>query len=81
VRQIPDGTYEAESFMDDDGVDAGKRIPMRVKVIVAADRMTIDLTGISEEVKGFYNSGITAGRSAAQVAFKCIHLRARSANQ
>jgi N-methylhydantoinase B len=72
VRQIPDGTYEAESFMDDDGVDAGKRIPMRVKVIVAADRMTIDLTGISDEVKGFYNSGITAGRSAAQVAFKCI---------
>ena len=58
--------------MDDDGVDAGKRIPMRVKVTVAADRMTIDLTGISEEVKGFYNSGITAGRSAAQVAFKCI---------
>ena len=72
VRQIPDGTYEAESFMDDDGVDSGKRIPMRVKVTVAADRMTIDLTGISDEVKGFYNSGITAGRSAAQVAFKCI---------
>ena len=72
VRQIPDGTYEAESFMDDDGVDTGKRIPMRVKVIVAGDRMTIDLTGISDEVKGFYNSGITAGRSAAQVAFKCI---------
>jgi N-methylhydantoinase B len=72
VRQIPDGTYEAESFMDDDGVDTGKRIPMRVKVIVTGDRMTIDLTGISDQVKGFYNSGITAGRSAAQVAFKCI---------
>jgi N-methylhydantoinase B len=72
VRQIPDGTYEAESFMDDDGVDAGRRIPMRVKVIVEGDRMTIDLTGISEQVKGFYNSGVTAGLSAAQVAFKCI---------
>ena len=24
---IPDGTYEAESFMDDDGVDIGKRVP------------------------------------------------------
>jgi len=72
VRQIPDGVYEAESFMDDDGVETGKRVPMRVKVTVAGERMTIDLTGISEEVKGFYNSGITAGRSAAQVAFKCI---------
>ena len=72
VRQIPDGVYEAESFMDDDGVDIGKRIPMCVKVTVAGDRMEIDLTGISEQVRGFYNSGETAGLSAAQVAFKCI---------
>ena len=72
VRQIPDGTYEAESFMDDDGVDTGKRVPMRVKLIVDGDHMKVDLTGISEQVKGFYNSGETAGRSAAQVAFKCI---------
>jgi len=72
VRQIPDGTYKAESFMDDDGVDTGKRVPMRVKVIVDGDHMKVDLTGISEQVKGFYNSGETAGRSAAQVAFKCI---------
>jgi len=72
VRQIPDGVYEAESFMDDDGVDAGKRVSMRVKVTVDGERMSIDLTGISEQVKGFYNSGATAGRSAAQVAFKCL---------
>ena len=32
VRPIPDGVYEAESFLDDDGVDAGRRVPMRVKV-------------------------------------------------
>jgi N-methylhydantoinase B len=72
VQQIPDGTYEAESFMDDDGVEVGRRVPIRVKVIVAGDRMVIDLTGVSEQVKGFYNSGETAGRSAAQVAFKCL---------
>jgi N-methylhydantoinase B len=72
VRQIPDGIYEAESFMDDDGVDVGRRIPIRVKVIVEGDRMTIDLTDVGEQVRGFYNSGETAGRSAAQVAFKCL---------
>ena len=48
VRAIPDGVYEAESFMDDDGVDTGKRIPMRVKVTVGGDEMTIDLTGVSD---------------------------------
>ena len=72
VRQIPDGIYEAESFMDDDGVDVGRHVPIRVKVTVADDRMTIDLTDVSEQVRGFYNSGETAGRSAAQVAFKCL---------
>src|SRR5262249_56341896 len=28
VAQIPDGVYEAESFMDDDGVNLGKHIPI-----------------------------------------------------
>jgi N-methylhydantoinase B len=72
TRSIPDGTYEAESFMDDDALEIGKRIPIKVKVIVAGDRMTIDLTDLSRQVRGFYNSGFATGLGAAQVAFKCI---------
>ena len=34
--------------------------------------MTIDLSGVSPQVAGYFNSGPTAGRSAAQVAFKCL---------
>ena len=48
TRTIPDGTYEAESYMDDDGVEIGKRVPIRVKVIVEDDEMTIDLTEVSQ---------------------------------
>jgi N-methylhydantoinase B len=73
VRAIPDGVYEAESFMDDDGIELGKRIPIRVKVIVEGEGMTIDLSGISDQVKGFYNSGEAAGIACAQVAFKCLN--------
>ncbi len=72
VRAMPDGVYEAESFMDDDGINVGQRVPINVKVIVAGDKMTVDLTGVSKQVQGFYNSGITAGYSCAQVAFKCL---------
>jgi N-methylhydantoinase B len=72
VRQIPAGVYEAESFMDDDGVNLGKHIPIKVRVEVRDDEMTIDLSGISPQVAGFYNSGPTAGRSAAEVVFKCV---------
>ena len=72
VKSIPDGEYFAESFMDDDGVELGKKIPIRVKVIVCGDQMTIDLTDVSTQVKGFYNSGEAAGIACAQVAFKCL---------
>src|SRR5262249_6948852 len=72
VRAIPDGVYEAESYMDDDGVRLGQRIPIRVKVVVEGDTLTVDLTDVSRQVAGYFNSGSTAGRSAAQVAFKCL---------
>lgn len=69
---IPDGVYEAESHMDDDGVEIGKPILIKVRVIVAGDEMTVDLTDIASQVRGFYNSGPTTGHACAQVAFKCI---------
>jgi N-methylhydantoinase B len=72
VAQIPDGVYEAESFMDDDGVKVGERVPIHVRVEVNGDQMKVDLTDVSKQVAGFYNSGETAGRSCCQVAFKCL---------
>ena len=72
VLSIPDGTYTAESFMDDDAVDLGQRVPIRVTVTVAGDQMTVDLSEVSAQVKGFYNSGEAAGVACCQVAFKCL---------
>ena len=72
VAAIPDGVYEAESFMDDDGVRIGAPIYLRVKVVVEGDQMTVDLSGVDRQVSGYFNSGETAGRSAAEVAFKCL---------
>jgi N-methylhydantoinase B len=72
TRTIPDGIYEAESWLDDDGIDIGKRIPVKVKVIVKGDEMTIDFTEVSKQVRGFYNSAVTTGYGCAQVAYKCI---------
>ena len=69
---IPDGTYEAESFMDDDGVDVAKRVPIKVLVEVKGDEMSIDLSQVSDQVRGFYNSGQTTGIGCTQVAFKCL---------
>ena len=72
TRDIPDGVYEATSYMDDDGVDIGKPIPIKVKVTVSGEEMTIDLSEVAKQVRGFYNSGETTGHACAQVAYKCM---------
>ena len=72
TRTIPDGVYFAESYMDDDGIDIGKPVPIRVKVEVKGDQMVVDLSEVSRQVRGFYNSGITTGHACAQVAYKCL---------
>jgi N-methylhydantoinase B len=72
TRTIPDGVYEAESFMDDDGVEIGKQVPIKVRVVKKGEEMTIDLSQVAKQVRGFYNSGTTTGYSCAQVAYKCL---------
>ncbi|MFQ6123756.1 MAG: hydantoinase B/oxoprolinase family protein [Candidatus Heimdallarchaeota archaeon] len=72
VEKIPDGEYSAEAFMDDDGIDIGIPVPIKVKVIIDGSDMTMDLSESSKQVKGSLNSGLAAGISACRVAFKCI---------
>lgn len=72
AAEIPDGVYEAESFMDDDGLSPGVPIPLRVKVIVKDGKVTVDLSGISPQVRGYYNSAGATGIACAQVAYKCL---------
>lgn len=72
TNAIPDGVYEAQSFMDDDGVKIGTPIPIKIRVEVKSDEMIVDLSDVSRQVRGFYNSGITTGHACAQVAFKCL---------
>src|SRR5262249_41752786 len=72
TRTIPDGVYEAESYMDDDGIDIGRKVPIRVRVVVEGDEMTVDLSEVSKQVRAFYNPGITPGYACAQVAYKCL---------
>ncbi|GGF30626.1 hydantoinase B/oxoprolinase family protein [Subtercola lobariae] len=72
VANMPDGEYFGAASMDDDGVRLGVPVPIKVRVVIAGDQMTIDLSEVSPQVAGYFNSGATAGRSAAQVAFKCL---------
>jgi len=81
VRTIPDGAYEASSFLDDDGRDMTKTIPIKVKVEVDGDELTIDFSGIADQVPGFINCGSSGGMAAARVAFKALTSPDREVNE
>jgi N-methylhydantoinase B len=72
VEQVPDGTYEAESFLDNDGRTLDRKILIKVKVIVAGSTMTVDFSDMNDQVPGPLNSGYSGGLAAARVAFKCL---------
>jgi len=69
VTGIPDGIYEAESFLTDDGIDIGNPVRIHAKVTVAGSDMEIDLSGCSGERKAAVNSRTYAG---ARVAYKAL---------
>jgi N-methylhydantoinase B len=81
VRAIPDGVYEASSFLDDDGRVMNKTIPLKIKVEVHGDELTIDYSEVSEQVPGFINCGESGGMAAARVAFKALTSPKREVNE
>jgi N-methylhydantoinase B len=81
IRSMPDGIYEHETFLDNDR-SSDKPLPIRVKVIVAGDTLTIDYSGLAEQVKGPINSGwFGGGQTTARVAFKYLMGAGENANE
>jgi N-methylhydantoinase B len=72
IRAIPDGIYRHEAFLDSDGI-RDEKIPIKVKVVIAGDEMTIDYSDMAPQVRGCINSGYYGGgRTTARVAFKYL---------
>lgn len=82
IRTIPDGTYRASAFLDNDGITPDRTIPLSVSVRVAGDEMTIDFSEVAPQVMGPLNSGRNGGAvTAARVAFRYIVLPDEQGNE
>ena len=80
IRAMPDGVYEAETFLDNDR-SSDTPLPIKVKVIVDGDNLTVDYSEIASQAKGPINSGyFGGGQTTARVAFKYL-LGAEMANE
>src|SRR5262245_16663483 len=81
IRAIPDGEYRYETFFDNDG-ESDEALPIRVRVIIAGDEMTVDYSEIADQVRGCINSGYYGGgRTTARVAFKYLIGTDETANE
>src|SRR3981189_2165658 len=69
VARLPDGTYEAEGALDDDGLRKNEPARGNPQVTIAKGHMTIDLSGCSGERRAAINSRTLAG---ARVAYKAL---------
>ena len=69
VAALPDGVYEAQASIDDDGLLRDQEVPIGVKITIKGSDMTIDLSGCSAERKAAINSRTYAG---ARVAYKAL---------
>ena len=72
VEKMPDGVYEAESVLDNDGRTLDKPLRVKVKVRVKGSQMTVDFSEMNPQVPSPLNSGRSGGIAAARVAFKAL---------
>ena len=71
IAAIPDGTYEAEDALDDDGVDDGP-VRIAVRITIEGERATVDFTGSAPQVVGAINAVEAITVSAVSYVFRCL---------
>ncbi len=70
---MPDGVYRCDTWLDNDRSGSDEPVPIKVKVIVEGDELTVDFSEIAEQAKGSINSGYYGGgQTIARVAFKYL---------
>ena len=68
VRKIPNGIYEAQDFIDDDGI-SNEPLDIRVKVIIDDDRFICDFSGSHKQALGPINVAYAGILSAVRTIF------------
>jgi len=71
IARLPDGEYEFVDYLDDDGIDPDP-IPLRVKVTVRGDELTVDFTGSAPQVRGAINCPVPFTRSVVFACVRCV---------
>lgn len=72
IRELPDGTFDFEDWLDDDGIDMSQPIPLKVSFQKKGDQLIADWTGSSPQVKGALNCTESFTNASVYIAVKSI---------
>ena len=72
IRALPNGEAYFEDWMDDDGVEIGKPFKLCCKICIEDERIKLDFSGSSEQVRGAVNVVTGALRACVYYAVKSI---------
>ena len=71
LDDIPEGCFEFEDLMDDDGLGK-KDIPIRVSLKISKRAIVVDFAGTSDQVAGNINCPLPVVASAVYYVFRCL---------
>ena len=71
IGAIPEGDYEAEDVLDDDGV-SDREIPIKVRITIRGSQARVDFSGSSPQVAGPINAVEAITVSAVSYVFRCL---------
>jgi N-methylhydantoinase B len=72
IRELPDGRFEFEDWLDDDGIDFDVLVRLRVTLHKEGDQLHADWDGSSPQVKGALNCTLSFTEAAVYTAVKSI---------
>jgi N-methylhydantoinase B len=70
-RKLPAGIYEAEQFMDDDGI-TDQPIRLKVRITIEGERVSFDFTGSDAQRPSSMNATYTQTHAACVYVLRCL---------
>lgn len=71
IRELPDGIYEAEDYLDDDGY-SDDPVRIAVRIAIKGEHAEVDFAGSSPQVRGPINAVEAITVSAVYYVFRCL---------
>ncbi|WP_336626469.1 MULTISPECIES: hydantoinase B/oxoprolinase family protein [unclassified Microbacterium] len=72
IAALPDGTYTANGYLDNDGIVLDEPVYMQVDVVISGDSISFDFASSAQQMRGGMNIPISTTWSVVHYAVKCL---------